>query len=95
MMYLKVVSHTDGRGRMFQANDIQWRWVSADNPLYALNEEAEYCFHENPGSAVCVEFEPNIEFWLFDDGEPRQVLVDIGRDAYIMNENGKTIERIG
>ena len=90
MMYLKVVSHTDGRGRLFQANDIQWRWVSEDYSVDAPYESV-CCFHENPD----VEFKPNLEFWLFDDGEPRQVFVDIGLDAYIMNENGKTVERFG
>lgn len=90
MMFLKFVSHTDNRTRILEGDDIQYRWVGKDGDVHLVNSGAVYCFRETPE----IEFEPNVEFWLFRNGEETQVFMDIGRTAYIMNENGKTIDRI-
>ena len=90
-MSLKFVSHTDDRVRILEADDIQYRWLNKEDKEDRLvSREAVYCFHETPE----IEFETNVEFWLFRGGEPTQVFMDIGRTAYIMNENGKTIDRV-
>jgi hypothetical protein len=91
MMYLKLVSHTDDRVRILEADDVQYRWLTKeDKKAMPVSSRAVFCFHDDPS----VDFDPNVEFFLFRDGDPRQVLMDIGRTAYIMNENGKTIDTV-
>lgn len=87
MMYLKIVSGTDNKTRTFEAEDIEYQWV--DKPEF-ITAKANYCFWED-GLA---EFEHHVEFWLWKGTDARQVLMDIGRRAYILNDAGKTIDRI-
>ena len=89
MMYLKIVSETDGRTLTFEAEDIEYQWI--DEPEFIAGE-VHYCFLEKEFSVS--EFEHHVEFWLWKGTEAMQVFMDIGRTAYIMNDNGKTIDRV-
>ncbi len=91
MMYLKIVSSVDDRSRIFEANDIQYKWLTKEeqkNPF--ISSRATYCF----GVDGDVSDEYNVEFWIYRNGESRQIFMGIGRRAYIMNENGKTIDKV-
>jgi len=94
-MYLKFKTSPESNGwRLYEADDIQWHYFTAEE-LAANLKEAEilaevnyedFTGDETPeGVVVMVTFNSR-------DGKPNEIYTV--NEAFILNDNGKTLERI-